>query len=255
MKMSRMQDIGGCRAVVSSVRQVQRLARKYAESSFKHVLLREADYIEYPQTSGYRGIHLIYGYHNPLVPEYDGLQIEVQLRSRRMHAWATAVEIVGTFTQQALKSSQGEADWLRFFALMGTAIARQEQTPFVPDTPGSRNTLQRELREYDERLGVRRVLEGFQAGLQVTEDPQLGLPPDAHYFLLVLDSQNRTVSIRGYPKALLQFAQTAYQDQEKAIADHPGMDAVLVAVQSLKSLRKAYPNYFLDTNRVPRNSA
>jgi hypothetical protein len=69
-----------------------------------------------PQKSGYRGIHLVYRY-NGRKTEYNGLKIEIQIRTVIQHAWATAVETVGMFTQQALKSSQGEQDWLRYFAL------------------------------------------------------------------------------------------------------------------------------------------
>jgi hypothetical protein len=72
---------------------------------------------------------------------YNGLRIEMQLRSRLQHAWATAVETVGTFLRQALKSSQGEGAWLKFFALMGSALARREHTPLVPGTPGAEAVL------------------------------------------------------------------------------------------------------------------
>jgi hypothetical protein len=34
---------------------------------------------------------------------------------------------------------------------------------------------------------------------------------------------------------------------EKRIKEVPGSDAVLVSVDSMESLRPAYPNYFLDT--------
>jgi len=64
----------------------------------------------------------------------------MQIRSQLQHAWATAVETVGTFLQQALKSSQGDEGWQRFFALMGNAMAMRERRPPVPNTPtGKRN--------------------------------------------------------------------------------------------------------------------
>jgi ppGpp synthetase/RelA/SpoT-type nucleotidyltranferase len=74
------------------------------------------DYILSPKNSGYRSVHLLYKYNSdkkaPSI--YNGLFIEVKIRSRLQHAWATAVETVVTFLQQALKSSQGEEEWLRF---------------------------------------------------------------------------------------------------------------------------------------------
>lgn len=64
MKLSQMQDIGGCRAVVSTVAHVHALYDAYKKSNIKHELSTVDDYIESPRDSGYRGIHLIYKYYS-----------------------------------------------------------------------------------------------------------------------------------------------------------------------------------------------
>ena len=79
----------------------------------------------------------------------------MQLRTKLQHAWAPAVETVGTFIRQALKSSQGEEEWLRFSAFMGTAIALREKQSLVPGTPQDRSKLVSELRQYASQLEVR----------------------------------------------------------------------------------------------------
>lgn len=55
MNLSRMQDIGGCRAVLESVRQVRRVAAAYDKSRQQHELISSKDYIAEPKASGYRG--------------------------------------------------------------------------------------------------------------------------------------------------------------------------------------------------------
>src|SRR4051794_19722220 len=56
MQLSRMQDIGGCRAVLSSVEIVNELVDYYrSKSRMKHKLVRDYPYIEEPKPSGYRG--------------------------------------------------------------------------------------------------------------------------------------------------------------------------------------------------------
>jgi hypothetical protein len=115
MSLSRMQDTGGCRAVVQSVDEVAALFEKYRSGNGRHADVRCDDYLfDQPKPSGYRGIHLVYSYKSDRKATFNGLRIEVQLRSRLQHAWATAVETVGTFTRQALKSSQGAEDSLQF---------------------------------------------------------------------------------------------------------------------------------------------
>ena len=135
LKFSEMQDVGGCRAIVRSVSHVEKLVKVYRHSNIKHTLIDEDDYIRRPKNSGYRGVHLIYRYRSDRKATYNDLKIEIQIRSTLQHVWATAVETVGTFTRQALKSSQGEDDWLRFFALMSTYLAIKEGSPIVPKTP------------------------------------------------------------------------------------------------------------------------
>ncbi|MEO9230043.1 MAG: DUF6456 domain-containing protein [Devosia sp.] len=111
MTLSQMQDIGGCRAVVSDASTVNDLVDSYLTSDLKHKLHTNDDYIISPKDTGYRGRHLIYRYYSDKIATYNDLKIEMQFRSQFQHAWATAVEIVGTFTRQALKSSQGEENW------------------------------------------------------------------------------------------------------------------------------------------------
>jgi len=244
MKLSRMHDIGGCRAVVSSNELVTRLVTRYKASDMKHKLLREDNYIAQPKSSGYRSHHLIYAYFSDKKATHNGLRIEVQLRSQLQHAWATAVETVGTFIRQALKSSVGEDQWLRFFALMGTAIALREDTAPVPNTPTDRAKLKQEIRDYAETLDVANRLQTYGAALQTIETPV----KDAEYYLLELDTAKMRVNVLGYTKKELTKAQVDYLTAEKAIVA-ASADAVLVSVDSMAALRRAYPNYFLDTKR------
>jgi hypothetical protein len=244
MKLSQMQDIGGCRAVVRNVAQVKELTELHKQSAMKHKLLRIDDYLAQPQSSGYRGIHLIYRYFSDRSETYNGLQLEIQLRSLLEHAWATAVETVGTFLKQALKSSQGHAEWLRFFALMGSALALRERTALVPDTPTNRGELLDELRLCSASLDVERRLEAYGNALRTMEDKTI---PGAHYFLMALDPVENVISIRGFRKNELTQATNAYLEVERTLNAEVGAEAVLVSVDSVAALKRAYPNYFLDT--------
>ena len=244
MKLSQMQDIGGCRSVLKNVGQVRKLVKSYIDSSLKHRLLAVDDYITYPKLSGYRGVHLIYRYYSDRKNTFNDLKIEVQIRSKLQHSWATAVETVGTFVNQALKSSQGEEEWLEFFALMGSAIAAREHSPTVPKTPSGR-PLTSQLRSYANKLDVKNRLQAYGAAIRVlTGDAS----QRADYFLLSLNPTERSIGIVGYKRSELHTAARDYLDAEQK----EGVDAVLVSVESLSALRKAYPNYFLDTTEFIR---
>jgi hypothetical protein len=243
MKLSQMQDIGGCRAVLRTSSEVRLLRDTYRKSDLKHVFAREDDYISTPKKSGYRGIHLIYRYRSDRASTYTGLQIELQFRSRIQHAWATAVETVGTFLQQSLKSSEGSEKWLRFFALSSSVFAVGEGTTPIPETPARKTILLHETRRLMQELRVRHALESYGNALKRLETGKT----NAKYFLLQLSPIDGFLKVTGFGAAELERATSSYLEAEKALDERRAEQAVLVSAESIDSLRRAYPNYFLDT--------
>lgn len=255
MNLSRMHDIGGCRAVMRSIAEVRELIELYFESKAKNPhdrpeFVRVYDYIEKPKKSGYRGVHLVYKYRTASKHRiYNGHRIEIQIRSRLQHVWATAVEVAGTFTGQALKSNVGDVAWRRFFALMGSALARRERSPLVPETPADLPALKAEVLDLSERLRIVQSFQGWGAAVQSI----VPSTKDAKLFLLELDPTEAPPSIAVKPYAGDQREQASedYLAAEKRIV---GTDrqVVLVSVDSVAALRRAYPNYYLDTRAFLR---
>jgi hypothetical protein len=239
-----MQDLGGCRAVLSNIAQVRAVEKHLQNAKFGHKLVDYDDYIGSPKKSGYRSVHLIYAYQGTGDVDWDGLKIEMQLRSRLQHAWATAVETVGLMTGEALKSSAGNQEWQRFFALMGSVIAMQEDATPVPATPSSRSELVRQVRDLAGELDVTARLASFASSLDLTKEPGYS---KAHYFLLELEPAIGRLTVTPFTVSERNVAEESYLAAEGRIAKNPGLDVVLVRVSSIKTLQRAYPNYFLDT--------
>jgi integrase len=93
MKLSQMQDIGGCRAVMPSVRDLNKLHAVFEKSKSKNphdrpVWIDTDDYVTHPKADGYRSIHLIYKYQSKSESKqpFNGQRIEIQMRSRAQHA-------------------------------------------------------------------------------------------------------------------------------------------------------------------------
>lgn len=244
MKLSRMHDIGGCRSVMANTTLVEKLTQGYKDATTKNprrggIFVKLYDYIAEPKPDGYRGVHLVYKYHSDSrrFKVYDGLRIELQIRSRLQHAWATAVETVDFFTGQALKSNRGLDSWKRFFALSSCAFAMLEKRPLVPGVPSDLSQLKAELRACG---GEMQMLGGFQAATEMIDRK------DGYFFLLELDSEQKQVSVRSFQRGELQLAQEKYLQSEKSNKGRQSMQTVLVSVGSFASLKRAYPNFFLD---------
>ena len=248
LKLSRMQDIGGCRAVVSGADEAFRLAADFADSRIRHELVSYNNYIDRPRTTGYRGLHMVYSYHSDRTDRWNGLKTEIQIRSQLQHQWATAVETVGTFTGDSLKSGIGDRDWLRFFALMSAAIARREGTNPVPGTPANRSELVSEIARHDQALGISYRLAVFQTvAVQLQDIREI----QDHWFGLELDLALNPVqiSVEIFDANDWESANVWYSDRESENRDNPLVIVVLVSSNSLAELRRAYPNFFADISQ------
>ena len=67
LPLSRMQDIGGCRAILPTIPDIRAVQERLARPSRARELVAVSDYIEDPRDSGYRGVHLIMLYRGRIV--------------------------------------------------------------------------------------------------------------------------------------------------------------------------------------------
>ncbi|QCT40678.1 hypothetical protein FBF24_02110 [Candidatus Saccharibacteria bacterium oral taxon 488] len=252
MSLSRMQDIGGVRAIMQSIKQVQRLHAIYTEPGrFPHKLKTVHNYIASPQPSGYRGIHLVFRFHNsqgrqPEARCWDGLNIEIQLRTELQHAWATGVEIVGTMRHENLKAGQGNTDWLRLFEYLASIIALVEDSPTLPQHKDmTTQELFQQAQDLSSRLGAKVQLGAWLTAMRVsTEMKRSG---QHHYNILTIDTREHSLSIRGFRKNDLDRANQLLSELEREM---PELQPVLVAAGDMTSLKRAYPNYLLDARKL-----
>lgn len=106
VNLAAMDDIAGCRIVVSDLASQAVLCEKLNEIvacdcdwSQRH------DYVAVPKRSGYRGKHLLFRYVHPTL-QYK-LVVELQIRTEFQHAWATAVEMYDEAVGSRLKFGEG----------------------------------------------------------------------------------------------------------------------------------------------------
>ncbi len=236
LTLRKMQDLGGCRAIVVDLDSANRLSDSFERSTQNHILERKKDYIKNPKASGYRGIHLIYKFQSKDEGnlEFNELRVEIQIRSIPQHVWATAVEIVGTITKQSLKSSQGAKNWLRFFQCMSEGISIVEHKGKLNDG------LLRELLKLEKKLDVRTKLSAYRMAMK-----HVNRDNNANYY--VMEIEGTTLTIHGFKDK--DKANEAYIEAEKRLMNVLGADAVLVGTKSFHELKRAYPNYFGDSEK------
>ena len=248
MRLSRMQDIGGLRIILPTVKSVYELHKTFeTQRKTKHTLiLPPKDYIKEPKTDGYRSLHQVFKYQNAEKPELDGLRIELQIRTQLQHAWATAVETLGVIEKSSFKTGGGDEKYRRFFVLCSALFAIKEKMPLPPNVSDDETTIKNEFNQLLSELKIIDKLQGIMALSKHIETTFEHLD----WYVLIFHYETRMIRPVGFTKEQFDMAQEFYALQEKK--NEPNSDVVLFSSDSFKVLQKAYPNYFLDTTYFVR---
>lgn len=261
MKLKNMQDIGGCRAIISSPKKLYQITRELRKrSEFKNKLghIRYKDYIKKPKDDGYRGYHLIGSFQDQ---DGDHKLIELQLRTSIQHDWATALEIVDLFTGQALKSNQGGQDWKEFFLLVSKHFALMEEIHMfnlktrpeqlelykakVASNPKFIDTGS-QIYLYEKSLKVVKGLEAFAHSLKVA-DEHMSEQKVEGYVLLKVDTLKGNVASTLFSNQQNEDAERMYLEYEKEESGNKDVVVALVSTTAVGGIKEAYPNYFADS--------
>lgn len=243
--LSQIQDLGGCRAILASIADVHRLVSVLRERTM-HTIWHEDDYIAKPKNDGYRSQHLIFSFRGKDDTEiYNNRRVEIQIRTRLQHSWATAVEAVGLFRGEDLKGGYGSGEWLRFFKLMSAEFALAENCPLPPDVSERQQRID-EIKELDRKLEAADTLANLSYAVRYTEravQQPNNLPT---YYLIRFDNKRKEVVVEPswQPKSAVQSYDNAESADNQTGKDNENI--VLVEADKLENLKEAYPNYFGD---------
>ena len=120
MQLSRMWDIAGCRCIFNS-QETDRLYRllEAIENEYGHDC-KINDYVKKPKDSGYRSIHIY------VKDKQTQKPIEIQIRTKEQHNWATLVEIVDLLYETKNKEHGANSRLGRFLFLYAHATELNE---------------------------------------------------------------------------------------------------------------------------------
>lgn len=122
MQLSRMEDVGGVRAILPSQAAADDVARRLRKNWTMH---RYRDYVRGPKESGYRALHLI------VVKR--GVKIELQLRTGLQDFWANQVESDSRHLRIDFKSGRGSEAVHAYYVAMSEFFAIREASEDPPE--------------------------------------------------------------------------------------------------------------------------
>jgi len=262
MSLRTMNDIGGCRVILANEKKLRK-AIKAVKRHSKHFKLAQKikfkDYIETPKEDGYRGYHLIGKFGENKNSERF---IEIQFRTVVQHSWATAVEIVDIFTNQALKSNSGDENWAIYFQHASKLLAVIESSNSSGNHPpdalqklyhdaisqnASLSAAHIGFHKLEKKLDVHRRFEAFAGSLKAMENiSELEGYDGNGYVLLTIDTNRHQISANVFDITNGIEAERCYIEAELESRDDQGIVVALVSAVALGGIKEAYPNYFAD---------
>lgn len=240
MSLTTMQDIGGCRVIVDTIDQVYQMAERLQKSRMRHGRKEHYDYLKNPKPDGYRSFHSVFSYFSEKNPQYNGLFIEVQIRTHIQHLWATAVEMMDTFTGDPLKIGHGSPENRQFFIYASELLRIYEESGYSLDAV-NQSPVKKSLIEYDSNHNILNRLNTIKEAVGFVRQADA---KGQGYYLLRLNIESGQLLINQYTQKQLEEATAAYDAAEKNRESNE--DVVLVATTSFNALKQAYPNYFSD---------
>lgn len=261
MNLKNMQDIGGCRVVLvnsKKVTQVSRILRKMPEFKWNDGF-RIKDYIAKPKKDGYRSLHLIGKF-----PDSVGndKKIEIQLRTRIQHYWATALEIIDLFTKQSLKTNQGEKLWSDFFVNVSQQFSILDSIPLfekLSDKDKRVQYISRLIKDKESSISVLSVcdaarkldvverLKVFARSLKVIGE-ELDSIGSNGYVLLEINTLTKSLEYTLFNHDEAENAQNIYTETEK-VTSNSHIIVALVYANAVGGIKEAYPNFFADSTK------
>jgi hypothetical protein len=128
MKLSRMQDITGCRILVGDIAEQNRAA-KILQMDFPDAITMDR---RTKPSHGYRAIHL--------VVRVQGRHLEIQIRTYLQHRWADLSQKLADCVDSAIKYGGGPGKWQTLLFDLGITVAEYENlesaySELLPSTP------------------------------------------------------------------------------------------------------------------------
>lgn len=243
MGLGGVQDIGGARFVFDGVEQLEKARQVIAEAHFRGFELDRTpyDYIEHPKSSGYRSIHYVYKYKSD-DESLDGKRVELQIRTKLQHDWATAVETGELISKSALKAGVGDESWLHFFKLVSAIFSRKEGLPVNEDyTAYTQKEYCEEFARIDGKTKFVEQLRALVGAVNIVETESFR----GGYVVLLLDYDQKRVRFRHFKDTERTEAMDLYAQLENSIVKERNA-VVLVSVSDMNELRSAYPSYFMN---------
>lgn len=243
VRLTQLQDIGGCRIIVdknSDVDELISFIREKIHSSTLYQELREVDYREFGRDdTGYRAHHMVI--------KMDSYWCELQIRSNIQHYWAESIERTSVMYGHRLKEKEGDIEVISYFKFFSDCLYDIETTKNLDRDKEFR--LQT-MRNVAEKI-VNKEKDGIDIGGRVNQDIVKTMMQkegakniELNNWILVFDWSDGNFVTWDVVSRDADGAVSAYIKYEKQFPEEENYEVVLIGTSDVSTLLKTHSHYF-----------
>ncbi|MFT0534427.1 RelA/SpoT domain-containing protein [Castellaniella hirudinis] len=243
VRLTQLQDIGGCRIIVPKNRDVNHIfefLKKKSEHEAGFNIVKITDYREKGRDdTGYRSLHVIMG--------RDGFNLELQIRSRIQHYWSESIERTSVIYGHYIKEKEGDPEVIYYFKTLSDVFYEIESGR----EPSSAQKIKIDaLREECEKIitqsDKRKVFDSFvdEGVIKTLTEKESKNPSGLKNWILIFDwNQGCFVSWDIVSQDPSEAVDT-YIHYENMYPSHDGYEVVLIGSSEIATVRQTHSHYF-----------
>lgn len=243
VRLTQLQDIGGCRIIVQKNSDVDRLYKYLVEQVRTQSLFaidRIADYRELGRDdTGYRSLHVIL--------KRGGVHLELQIRSRIQHYWSESIERTSVIYGYHLKESEGDEQVLEYFKNLSDV--------FFDIEAGREPSLEKRLRvdelrnvceQIIQRSDRHKVFDSFvnEDIIKTLTEKESRNPAGLDNWILVFDWNAGAFVSWDIVSRNPDDAVQTYIEYERMFPVESGYEVVLIGSSEVATVRQTHSHYF-----------
>ncbi|MDN4145108.1 RelA/SpoT domain-containing protein [Pseudomonas tohonis] len=243
VRLTQLQDIGGCRIIVernSDVDQLLAFLQEKVKKQSNLSISRATDYRPAGRDdTGYRALHVLLS--------RSGFKLELQIRSRIQHYWAESIERTSVIYGYHLKEGEGDTSVIKYFKNLSGAFYEIE----AGRQPSPQQRVEIDLL----RQASERVIEASDRGkvfdsfvnediIKVLTEKECRNPAPLNNWIIVFDWNTGAFVSWDIVGRSPDEAIKAYVEYERNFPADQNYEVVLIGSSKVATVRKTHSHYF-----------
>ncbi|WP_245708088.1 RelA/SpoT domain-containing protein [Celeribacter baekdonensis] len=242
VRLTQLQDIGGCRIVVDNNEAVDGLVsflRTKLTDSGDYTIERETDYRDWGRDdSGYRAYHIIL--------TTSGIRLELQLRSQLQHYWSESIERTSVIYGSRLKENEGDKEVLKYFKKFSDALHFLEQEKKLSSEHEIELQRSRELAEAIIGQASPKALASYvnENIIKTMSEAEKNSQSSLNNWILVFDWNDGNFVTWDLVGRDPDEATEAYSNYESQYPEEDKYEVVMIGSSEISSVKHTHSHYF-----------